>query len=203
MILRNSDWNLNLSKSYCMTELVIRPTILGQNAASVYSRKNKENSRVSILYACMKTVLDPDMRNRNQWFGILCNMLKIGLCRTKRWHVSYSIQSWRSGKSRFRPGLSYTCVGRVLIKSIPRGYGYLPNQERPHRYGHGYDMCSGILAGVEFNTSAMPAEAHGCIHACQNPYPRVFSVSNTRGGAQAASRVSTVSQYPVRNPHIA
>ncbi len=48
-----------------------------------------------------------------------------------------------------------------IDKKHTRGYGYPSNQERPHGYGHGYDMCSGILARVEFNTRAMPDETTG------------------------------------------
>ncbi len=71
--------------------------------------------------------------------------------------------------------------------------------DKKHARGYGYDVCSGILARVEFNTRAMPVEAHGCMHACQNPYPLVFSVSNTRGGAQAHHGY-LLSAIPVRNP---
>ncbi len=71
----------------------------------------------------------------------------------------------------------WACMDRTHT----RGNGYLSNQERPHGYGYAYDVWSGALERMEFNTHEMPADAHGCIHACQNPYPWVFSVSNTRG----------------------
>ncbi len=93
----------------------------------------------------------------------------------------------------------YQCWAGI-VKKHTRGCGYLSNQERLHGYGYGYDICSGILARVEFNTRAIPAEGHGCIHICQNPYPRVVSVSNTRGGVTASqeSTVSSTREEPPR-----
>ncbi len=111
---------------------------------------------------------------------------KYATCGAKRVHYcSLTLQrrKYRGVAIYRRPGSKQCWAG--IDKKHTRGYGHLPDQERPHGYGYGYDICSGILARVEFSTRAMPAEAHGCMDACQNPYPRVFSVSNTRGGGQA------------------
>ncbi len=74
---------------------------------------------------------------------------------------------------------AYQCWAGI-DKNHTRGYGYPSNQDRRHGYGDGYDMCSGILARVEFNTRAMPNETHGCLHVCQNRYPRVFGIAKSQ-----------------------
>ncbi len=76
-----------------------------------------------------------------------------------------------------------------IDKKHTRGYGYPSNQERPHGYGDGYDMCSRILPRVEFNTRAMPDETHGGIHVCQNRYPWEFGIAKSHMCFPHGSRV--------------
>ncbi len=95
----------------------------------------------------------------------------------------------------------YQCWAGI-DKKHTRGYGYLSNQERPDGYGHGYDMCSGILARVEFNTRAMPAEAHGAYTHARIHTRWYFSVKQYPWGALKRITGIYCQQYPLGTPRV-